>query len=205
MKNKENSKAKVSEKKEEQKPEPERVEVNLEKDFEEMTLEEQVSFLEENLGKSIAEAEENKKQAQRLQAEFENYRKRVESHGQEMRKLGIQAVVEKMLEVLDNCDRAREYIKDENALMGFNIMEQQIVIALKSFNLQEADVKVGDVLDVKTMYAIEREANDELDGKVTAVFSKGYMLDGNCIRPAKVKVGFAQKKTDENKNNDENK
>ena len=44
MKNKENSKAKVSEKKEEQKPEPEQVEVNLEKDFEEMTLEEQVSF-----------------------------------------------------------------------------------------------------------------------------------------------------------------
>ena len=193
------SKAKVSEKKEQEAKE----EVKQEKDFEDMTVEEQVEFLEESLGKSIAEAEENKKQAQRLQAEFENYRKRMESHGQEMRKLGIQAVVEKMLEVLDNCDRAREYIKDENALMGFNIMEKQIVIALKSFNLQEADVKVGDVLDVKTMYAIEREANDELDGKVTAVFSKGYMLDGICIRPAKVKVGFAQKKTEQTENNNE--
>ena len=197
--NSKNNKSKVSPKEETKKQEA--VDEGVDKD--EMSPEEYVNFLEESLGKALAEARDNKNQAQRLQAEFENYRKRMESHGQEMRKLGIQAVVEKMLEVLDNCDRAREYIKDENALMGFNIMEQQIVIALKSFNLQEADVKVGDVLDVKTMYAIEREANDELDGKVTAVFSKGYMLDGICIRPAKVKVGFAQKKTEQTENNNE--
>ena len=93
---------------------------------EEMSPEQYVEYLETTIGKTFAEAQDCKNQAQRIQAEFENYRKRNESFGQEMRQLGIAAVVEKMIEVLDNCDRARVYIKDENSLMGFNIMVHQI-------------------------------------------------------------------------------
>ena len=164
------------------------VEEGVDKDT--MSPEDYVNFLEESLGKALAEADDCKKQAQRLQAEFENYRKRTESYGADMKKIGIIAVVEKMIEVLDNCDRARQYIKDPNALMGFNMMEQQIIIGLKTFGLSECDVKVGDELDVKCMEAIERENNPELDGKVTEVVSKGYMIDNIVVRVAKVKVGY---------------
>ncbi len=164
------------------------VEEGVDKDT--MSPEDYVNFLEESLGKALAEADDCKKQAQRLQAEFENYRKRTESYGADMKKIGIIAVVEKMIEVLDNCDRARQYIKDPNALMGFNMMEQQIIIGLKTFGLAECDVKVGDELDVKCMEAIERENNPELDGKVTEVVSKGYMIDNIVVRVAKVKVGY---------------
>lgn len=164
------------------------VEEGVDKDT--MSPEDYVNFLEESLGKALAEADDCKKQAQRLQAEFENYRKRTESYGADMKKIGIIAVVEKMIEVLDNCDRARQYIKDPNALIGFNMMEQQIIIGLKTFGLAECDVKVGDELDVKCMEAIERENNPELDGKVTEVVSKGYMIDNIVVRVAKVKVGY---------------
>ena len=158
---------------------------------EEMSPEQYVEYLETTIGKTFAEAQDCKNQAQRIQAEFENYRKRNESFGQEMRQLGIAAVVEKMIEVLDNCDRAREYIKDENSLMGFNIMEQQIIIGLKTFGLSECVISVGDELDVQNMHVIERENKPELDGKVTEICSKGYALNGKIIRPAKVKVGYA--------------
>ena len=190
-----NNKSKVSPKEETKKQEA--VDEGVDKD--EMSPEEYVNFLEESLGKALAEARDNKNQAQRLQAEFENYRKRTESYGTDMKKIGIVAVVEKMIEVLDNCDRARQYIKDPNALMGFNMMEQQIIIGLKTFGLDECDVKVGDELDVKCMEAIEREVNPELDGKVSEVLSKGYKINDMVVRPAKVKVGYVEKIDAENK------
>ena len=186
MSNKKQTNSKANSKEETKKTEA--VEEGVDKDT--MSPEDYVNFLEESLGKALAEADDCKKQAQRLQAEFENYRKRTESYGADMKKIGIIAVVEKMIEVLDNCDRARQYIKDPNALMGFNMMEQQIIIGLKTFGLSECDVKVGDELNVKCMEAIERENNPELDGKVTEVVSKGYMIDNIVVRVAKVKVGY---------------
>lgn len=186
MSNKKQTNSKANTKEETKKTQA--VEEGVDKDT--MSPEDYVNFLEESLGKALAEADDCKKQAQRLQAEFENYRKRTESYGADMKKIGIIAVVEKMIEVLDNCDRARQYIKDPNALMGFNMMEQQIIMGLKTFGLAECDVKVGDELDVKCMEAIERENNPELDGKVTEVVSKGYMIDNIVVRVAKVKVGY---------------
>ena len=186
MSNKKQTNSKANSKEETKKTEA--VEEGVDKDT--MSPEDYVNFLEESLGKALAEADDCKKQAQRIQAEFENYRKRTESYGADMKKIGIIAVVEKMIEVLDNCDRARQYIKDPNALMGFNMMEQQIIIGLKTFGLSECDVKVGDELDVKCMEAVERENNPELDGKVTEVVSKGYMIDNVVVRVAKVKVGY---------------
>lgn len=186
MSNKKQTNSKANTKEETKKTQA--VEEGVDKDT--MSPEDYVNFLEESLGKALAEADDCKKQAQRLQAEFENYRKRTESYGADMKKIGIIAVVEKMIEVLDNCDRARQYIKDPNALMGFNMMEQQIIMGLKTFGLAECDVKVGDELDVKCMEAIERENNPELDGKVTEVVSKGYMIDNVVVRVAKVKVGY---------------
>ena len=186
MSNKKQTNSKANTKEETKKTQA--VEEGVDKDT--MSPEDYVNFLEESLGKALAEADDCKKQAQRIQAEFENYRKRTESYGADMKKIGIIAVVEKMIEVLDNCDRARQYIKDPNALMGFNMMEQQIIMGLKTFGLAECDVKVGDELDVKCMEAIERENNPELDGKVAEVVSKGYMIDNVVVRVAKVKVGY---------------
>lgn len=162
---------------------------DLEIDRDTMSDEDYIAALETRLGKAIAEANECKVVAQRLQADFDNYRKRNAQIHEDSKALGQSAVIEKMLTVLDNCDLARKYIQDEAALTGFNMMETQILNALKGFGLLEVDAE-GKDFDAKFMNAVEREKNAEMNGKVIAVLQKGYTLNGKLLRPAHVKVGY---------------
>ena len=162
---------------------------DLEIDRDTMSDEDYIAALETRLGKAIAEANECKVVAQRLQADFDNYRKRNAQIHEDSKALGQSAVIEKMLTVLDNCDLARKYIQDEAALTGFNMMETQILNALKGFGLLEVNAE-GKDFDAKFMNAVEREKNAEMNGKVIAVLQKGYTLNGKLLRPAHVKVGY---------------
>ena len=148
-----------------------------------------IEALEEKLGEALAEAVTCKNLTQRLQADFDNYRKRNQTLGEEMKQLGISMVVEKLLGVLDNCDLARKYISDESALQGFNMMETQILMALDTFGLKEVEAE-GKEFDAKLMNALEREKAEGKEDQVIAVISKGYTLNGKLIRPAGVRVGY---------------
>lgn len=147
-----------------------------------------IEVLEERVGKCVAETMSAKNIAMRLQADFDNYRKRNASLAEEMKALGKSMVIEKMLTVLDNCDLARKYISDESALTGFNMMERQILDALESFGLKEIDAADKD-FDAAYMSAVEREKAEGKEGKVVDVLAKGYTLNGKVLRPASVKVG----------------
>lgn len=148
-----------------------------------------IEALEEKLGEALAEAVTCKNLTQRLQADFDNYRKRNQTLAEEMKQLGISMVVEKLLGVLDNCDLARKYISDESALQGFNMMETQILMALDTFGLKEIEAE-GKPFDAKLMNALEREKAEGKEDQVIAVISKGYTLNGKLIRPAGVRVGY---------------
>ena len=161
----------------------------LDIDREGLSDEEYISALEEKLGQAIAEAETCKGLTQRLQADFDNYRKRNNSVAEDMKQLGQSIVIEKMLAVLDNCDLARKYVKDEAALTGFNMMESQILGALGGFGLTEVDALDKD-FDAKYMSAVERVKDEQKQGKVVEVLAKGYMLGSKLLRPASVKVGY---------------
>ena len=147
-----------------------------------------IEALEERVGKCVAETMSAKNIAMRLQADFDNYRKRNASLAEEMKALGKSMVIEKMLTVLDNCDLARKYISDESALTGFNMMERQILDALESFGLKEIDAADKD-FDAAYMSAVEREKAEGKEGKVVDVLAKCYTLNGKVLRPASVKVG----------------
>lgn len=161
----------------------------VEIDREGLSDEEYIAALEEKLGQAIAEAETCKGLTQRLQADFDNYRKRNNSIAEDMKQLGQSIVIEKMLSVLDNCDLARKYVKDEAALTGFNMMESQILGALGGFGLTEVDAIDKD-FDAKFMSAVERVKDEQRQGKVVEVLAKGYMLGTKLLRPASVKVGY---------------
>ena len=161
----------------------------LDIDREGLSDEEYISALEEKLGQAIAEAETCKGLTQRLQADFDNYRKRNNSVAEDMKQLGQSIVIEKMLSVLDNCALARKYVKDEAALTGFNMMESQILGALGGFGLTEVDALDKD-FDAKYMSAVERVKDEQKQGKVVEVLAKGYMLGSKLLRPASVKVGY---------------
>ena len=158
-------------------------------DREEMGDDKYIEALEERIGLCMAESVSARNIAMRLQADFDNYRKRNATLAEEMKSLGKAMVVEKMLTVLDNCDLVRKYLTDEAALTGFNMMETQIVGALESFGLEEIKAE-GCEFDANTMSAVEREKSEGNEGKVTAVVAKGYKLNGKVLRPASVKVGY---------------
>lgn len=162
---------------------------DLEIDREGLSDEQYIELLEEKLGQSIADANTCKTLTQRLQADFDNYRKRNNAIAEEMKALGESIVIEKMLGVLDNCDLARKYIQDESALTGFNMMETQILNALKGFGLEEIDAHDKE-FDAKFMTAVERVKSEENQGKVVEVSAKGYTLNKKLLRPASVKVGY---------------
>ena len=164
---------------------------DLEIDRDNMTDEEYISALETRLGQAIAEANECKSIAQRLQADFDNFRKRNATIYDDSKAVGQSIVIEKMLSVLDNCDLARKYLTDEAALTGFNMMETQILSALRGFGLEEIEAE-GKDFDARLMNAVEREKNGEMNGKVVSVLQKGYTLNGKLLRPANVKVGYAE-------------
>lgn len=163
--------------------------IDLGIDKESLSDEEYISLLETKLGQSIAYANECKGITQRIQADFDNYRKRNVNLSQEMRELGESAVIEKMLTVLDNCDLARKYIQDAQALTGFNMMETQILNALRSFGLEEIDAN-GKDFDAKLMSAVERVKDESNKDKVIEVLAKGYTLKGKLLRPASVKIAY---------------
>ena len=162
---------------------------DIEIDRDGMNDEQYIAALEQKLGQAIAEANTCKGLTQRLQADFDNYRKRNNSIAEDMKLLGQSIVIEKLLTVLDNCDLARKYIQDQSALTGFNMMENQILTALAGFGLKEVETD-GKVFDAKVMQAVERVKDEQNAGKVVEVLAKGYLLNDKLLRPASVKVGY---------------
>lgn len=162
---------------------------DIEIDRDGMNDEQYIAALEQKLGQAIAEANTCKGLTQRLQADFDNYRKRNNSIAEDMKLLGQSIVIEKLLTVLDNCDLARKYIQDQSALTGFNMMENQILTALAGFGLKEVETD-GKEFDAKVMQAVERVKDEQNAGKVVEVLAKGYLLNDKLIRPASVKVGY---------------
>lgn len=162
---------------------------DIEIDRDGMNDEQYIAALEQKLGQAIAEANTCKGLTQRLQADFDNYRKRNNSIAEDMKLLGQSIVIEKLLTVLDNCDLARKYIQDQSALTGFNMMENQILSALAGFGLKEVETD-GKEFDAKVMQAVERVKDEQNAGKVVEVLAKGYLLNDKLLRPASVKVGY---------------
>ena len=116
---------------------------------------------------------------QRLQAEFENYQKRIEKEQAIFRKYAKEDLILKLLDVLDNFERAN--IKDE----GIKLIEKQI----KSIIEQESVTEIkNENFDPNFHEAIIKEKSEKKEGTILEVLQKGYKLHDKVIRASKVKV-----------------
>ena len=136
-----------------------------------------------------AYAEECKTVAQRLQADFENYKKRTAKNGEYMKQLGQEIIMSDLIAVLDNCNLARKYITNKDALVGFTMMEDQLNKAMSQYGLKEIEVQIGDAFDPKIMNAQERVKKEGQEGKVIEIVSKGYCINDKQVRAVTVIVG----------------
>ena len=130
----------------------------------------------------------------RLFAEFENYKKRTSKERIELFKTAGQDVMQSMLPVLDDFDRAlKEIEKSENkeVLTGVELIHNKLKETLKSKGLSEVEVAAGDTFKADDHEAITQipAPNDELKGKIVDVIEKGYKLGDKVIRFPKVVTG----------------
>ncbi|WP_299257274.1 nucleotide exchange factor GrpE [uncultured Aquimarina sp.] len=130
----------------------------------------------------------------RLFAEFENYKKRTSKERIELFKTAGQDVIQSMLPVLDDFDRAKKEIEksvDKDLLKGVELIHNKLRETLKTKGLSEVEVAAGDVFNADDHEAITQipAPSDELKGKIVDVIEKGYKLGDKVIRFPKVVTG----------------
>jgi len=124
--------------------------------------------------------------ARRLQADFDNYRKRTERDNAEFRKYACAGIVTDLLNIVDDLDRALEHAKEDDDLtVGIRGVRANLMKILEANGLQEipADGKF-DPNYHEAMLTVDGEEDD----MIAEVFQKGYTLNGKVIRYTKVKV-----------------
>lgn len=129
----------------------------------------------------------------RLYAEFDNFRKRTMRERGDLIRNASKDVLEKLLPVLDDFQRAATASADATDVNGIRegqqLIHNKLKQILKAQGVEEIEVKSGDVFDVDLHEAITRIPSPELSGKVVDVVEAGYKLNDAVIRYAKVVVG----------------
>jgi molecular chaperone GrpE len=131
----------------------------------------------------------------RLQADFDNYRKRVERERHHERHRGAEALVEHLLPVLDGFDRAISSHGDaayEEYRKGFELIRKQLADVLAKQGLERIETE-GKEFNPHFHHAIERvETHERPDGEILGELQAGYSFHGKVLRPAMVRVAVNQ-------------
>jgi molecular chaperone GrpE len=127
----------------------------------------------------------------RLQADFDNYRKRVERERHQERHRGAEALVERLLPVLDAFDRAiaaHGGDADDEYRKGFELIRKQLADVLAKQGLERIETE-GKEFNPHFHHAIERvETPERRDGAILEELQAGYSFHGKVLRPAMVRV-----------------
>ena len=147
--------------------------------------------LSEQERRMLAEMEDLKNTLIRRQADFENYRKRIERERQQDRHRGVEAFIDALLPVLDGFDRALAAHGDaayEEHRKGFELIDRQLHDVLAKRGLERIDAE-GKAFDPNLHHAVERVESDQYpDGTVLEVLQTGYKFHDRVLRPAMVRV-----------------
>lgn len=129
--------------------------------------------------------------SQRLKADFANYKKEQEKMMQAFVRFAARDVVSRLLPIIDSLELAVRHIPKEFEAhawaKGVEQTKKQFDAVLRDVGVMEI-VGGGETFDPEKHEAVAEEAAEGEEGRVTDVLQKGYMLHGEVIRPAKVKV-----------------
>jgi len=127
----------------------------------------------------------------RRQADFENYKKRVERERTEDSKRATARVIEGLIPVIDGFEHALAAHREaeyETYRRGFELIYKQLVENVTKLGAERVD-PVGKAFDPHLHQAMDRtETTEQEDGTVLQVFQPGYVFHGRVLRPAMVRV-----------------
>ena len=131
----------------------------------------------------LSEHEKIKDEYLRLAADFENYKKTSEKEKESIGTASMAYFVESLFPLVDNFEMALSQVEVSKEIETFSGL---LTSVLESLQVQEVG-SVGDDFDPKIHEAVEHAGEGDTQ-KVQAVLRKGYLFQGNLIRPAMVKV-----------------
>lgn len=126
----------------------------------------------------------------RLMADFQNYKKRTEKQKSEIHAYANEKIVLKLIEVMDNFERAlgADASEGDSFKQGIEMIFKQLSDVLTDAGVKEIEAE-STVFDPNFHNAVMMEDTDKVEsGMVSEVLQKGYTLNGKVIRPAMVKV-----------------
>ncbi|GBD12004.1 Protein GrpE [bacterium HR24] len=154
------------------------------------TPQEEVDDLRSQLESARSEAQRYLDNWRRAEADFANYKKRVEQEREETRRFANASLIINILPVLDDLERALQSLDARLAGLtwfdGIRLIYRKLQAVLESAGVKEIPAD-GQPFDPRYHEAIHYAEGDE--GKVLAVVQKGYTLHDRVLRPALVIVG----------------
>jgi molecular chaperone GrpE len=143
------------------------------------------------LAKLTADLEELRQSMLRSQADFANYRKRIEKERFEDAKRATARVIEGLIPVIDGFEHALAAHREaeyENYRKGFELIYKQLLDNVTKLGAERID-PAGKPFDPHLHQAVDREETSQhKDGTVLQVFQPGYVFHGRVLRPAMVRV-----------------
>jgi molecular chaperone GrpE len=143
------------------------------------------------VAKLTADLEELRQTLLRRQADFENYRKRVEKERFEDAKRATARVIESLIPIIDGFEHALAAHREaeyESYRKGFELIYKQLLDNLMKLGAERVD-PLGKPFDPHLHQAVERaETAEHADGTILQVFQPGYVFHGRVLRPAMVRV-----------------
>ncbi len=155
------------------------------------TTNEEAAEVEGDLRAAQGEARQYLDHLRRLQAEFDNYRKRVVKEQTELAELGAMPVARRLLEVVDDFELALMSANDQpdfdRFLKGIELVYAKLLDALKAEGLERMQAE-GAPFDPELHEALMQTGEGQGEPIVADVLRPGYTLKGRVLRPAGVRV-----------------
>ncbi|MBX0321733.1 nucleotide exchange factor GrpE [Halomicroarcula sp. F13] len=145
------------------------------------SLEGQVEDLE-------AEAEELADKLKRKQAEFQNYKKRMDKRREEEKQRATEDLVTRLLDVRDNLERALQQDEDAEIRSGVESTLRQLDDVLAAENVEVIDPEPGEDVDPTQHQVLARVESEEAGGSIADVHRPGYEMAEKVLREAQVTV-----------------
>ena len=143
------------------------------------------------LAEAQAKADEYLDMARRVQADFDNYRKRSQKEKEDYKAFATADLLSDLLTIVEDLDRALEHNKDDNDFVtGVKSVRKNLMKVLESKGLKEIDTSGKFDPNYHEAFGM---VEADTDGDIAEVFQKGYSIGSRVLRTAKVKV--TKKKT----------
>ena len=149
------------------------------------------STADAEIAKLAADLNELRQTLMRRQADFDNYRKRIEKERAEDAKRHTARVIEGLIPIMDGFEHALAAHREaeyENYRKGFELIYKQLVDNVTRLGVERID-PLGKQFDPHLHQAMDRtETTAQEDGTILQVFQPGYIFHGRVLRPAMVRV-----------------